>query len=871
MSRMHPMEPQLLTGTSGSSSGPVRVGVVRAASCVGACLALLLTGAASVFAASQPFIWDQDDDGKDDRIESVHLLGYAASFEYSDTTSRQRIQVARTPGGLAFGVYVLWEYPPTESDLVALSLLGMPTLSRIEAIPATRSVASFAQVEAAATLPGVERIEAVPVLYPELRDAAATLGMRDASTQVFPTWAGTVPGAQGQGAVVAFLDTGINDAPDGTYPGHQSLLGRCLGGASFIGPDSISHTPKAGSVNPVDRGGEASKSHGTHVAAIAVGAGGDAGYARGIAPQARFIDVKVLDDTGHGVAVAEAIDWCIANRNRPWPGAAPDQVGIDVINMSLSSPDASDGQDLASRLASRAADVGIVVVASVGNDGLSAHVPSPAGGDGVLVVGAWDTRRSATSSDDVLPPFTNSGPRAGDGDANGRDECKPDLLAPGVDVLSADGDLASDGTAWRRLSGTSMAAAFVSGAAALLIEASPGLGPVGIAERLRATAMRPLAGAPPGATGADPRWRSNRGCGLLDVHASLLETTQPTRSQVRRLTLGVTSTSILATLSMGRELGAGAFVFERANDVSGVAGSFAPIDSVIAVGDSSLADDSSVTEYARAWLVPLPEAGQVFWYRVAYTENGLRWVTAARPCTSPGGPSAATVSATIVHNAYDSDIEAVLQIGQPGDGGPQIPFPGTSGAVSSDWFNGSSATGNQAWVFRIEIPGGMADGYLPPDATHPWLLRVSEAGSPIRSGRIADFRVVWHSGGGDKVFVGGQVPKQTVDGTTVTVVVPEATLDVGPEARTVGLRLGPNPIRPGGSVRFATSTRTADGHVRVLDLLGREVASVSLMEDGSGWSASWSARDAQGRELSPGVYLARLGRGQATRLVVIGR
>ncbi|MEO5988093.1 MAG: S8 family serine peptidase [Candidatus Eisenbacteria bacterium] len=840
------------------------------ATVVSLCLALLLAGATRVFAASQPFIWDQDGDGNDDRIESVYLFGYAASYESSDTTRRQRIEVKRTPGGLAFGVYVLWDHLPTESDMLALSLLGMPTLSRIEAIPATRSLASFAQIEAAAALPGVERVEAVPVLYPELRDAAATVGLRDPSGQVFPTWAGALPAAQGHGVVVAFLDTGINDAPDGAYPGHQSLLGRCLGGGSFIGPDSISHTPRSASVNPVDRGGEASKAHGTHVAAIAVGSGGDGGYARGVAPQARFIDVKVLDDSGHGVAVAEAIDWCISNRSRAWAGSAPDEHGIDVINMSLSSPDQSDGQDLASRLASRATELGIVVVASVGNDGLSSHVPSPAGGDGVLVVGAWDTRRSPASGDDAWPSFNNSGPRASDGDVNGRDECKPDLLAPGVDILSADGDLASDGTAWRRLSGTSMAAAFVTGAAALLIESAPSLGPTGIAERLRASAQRPLAGSPTGTPGADPRWRSSRGCGLLDIHAALLEITQPTRSQVRRLTFGATSTTVLATLSMGRELGAGFFVFERASDLAGAPGGFAPFDSVIAAGDSSLADDTSVTDYSRAWLVPMPEAGQVYWYRVAYTEGGVRWVTRARRFTNPGGPSAATVGATIVHNAYDSDIEAVLRIGGPGGGGPEIVLPGTSGAVASDWYNGSSATGNQAWIFQIEIPAGTADGYLPPDAAHPWTLHVSDAGSPIRSGRIADFRVVWHSGGGDQVFVGGSVPRQTVDGATVTVVVPQSTLDVGLTTVFPGLRLGPNPVRPGGSVRFASS-RAVKGRVRVLDLLGREVASVTLSPEGSGWSANWSARDAHGRDLSPGVYLARLGDGLATRLVVIGR
>ena len=50
--------------------------------------------------------------------------------------------------------------------------------------------------------------------------------------------------------MVAFLDTGINDAADGAYPGHESLSGRFLGGASFVSDDSLLDTPPNGSTNP---------------------------------------------------------------------------------------------------------------------------------------------------------------------------------------------------------------------------------------------------------------------------------------------------------------------------------------------------------------------------------------------------------------------------------------------------------------------------------------------------------------------------------------------------------------------------------------------------------------------------------------------
>src|SRR6185503_20133749 len=163
-----------------------------------------------------PFIWDQDDDHIDDRIETVHLGGYSFAFEQGDTLLPKRIDVAPLLSGLVYGIYVDYAQTPTTTDLAALTALGAPVIHRFEEIPAVRSVATFAQVQAIAALPGVERVEAVPLLYPMMREAAGTIAARDATQHVFPDWSGT-GGAQGQGVVVAILDTGINDAPDGNY------------------------------------------------------------------------------------------------------------------------------------------------------------------------------------------------------------------------------------------------------------------------------------------------------------------------------------------------------------------------------------------------------------------------------------------------------------------------------------------------------------------------------------------------------------------------------------------------------------------------------------------------------------------------------
>src|SRR5262249_55958799 len=154
------------------------------------------------------------------------------------------------------------------------------------------------------------------------------------------------------------------------------------------------------------------------------------------------------------------------------------------------------------------------------------HVPSPAGGDHVIAVGAYDHAHTPDLADDSFASFDNSGPRASDGDADTSDEQKPNLLAPGVAILAANGDLSTDGTQYRRLTGTSRAAAFVSGAVLALRSADPSLGPSAIRDLLQATAWRQLTGAPAGTGGVDPRWRSSIGFGVLDLYAARLELQQ---------------------------------------------------------------------------------------------------------------------------------------------------------------------------------------------------------------------------------------------------------------------------------------------------------------------------------------------------------
>src|SRR5262245_19180710 len=142
--------------------------------------------AAPAFAAG-PVIWDEDGDGIDDRIGTVQALGYRYSFENADSLLRQRFEVTKLGLDLIFGIYVRYDHPPTTTDLALLTPLVVNIQHRIIALPALRARATAAQVELIRQLPGVVKIEVVPVQYGATHDGAAAIGIRDATGRVAPT------------------------------------------------------------------------------------------------------------------------------------------------------------------------------------------------------------------------------------------------------------------------------------------------------------------------------------------------------------------------------------------------------------------------------------------------------------------------------------------------------------------------------------------------------------------------------------------------------------------------------------------------------------------------------------------------------------
>ncbi|MGC4762179.1 S8 family serine peptidase [Micromonospora sp. DT46] len=239
-------------------------------------------------------------------------------------------------------------------------------------------------------------------------------------------------GWTGRGIRVAVLDTGI----DATHP---DLAGRVAQTRNFTEESA-----------PGDVVG-----HGTHVASTIAGSGAaSGGRMQGVAPDATLLDGKVCETYGcPESAILAGMQWAAVEQR------------AHVINLSLGGFDTPEVDPLEAAVNTLTAQTGALFVISAGNSGRFAPVSSPSTADAALSVGAVDR-------DDSLADFSSRGPRTGD------DALKPDITAPGVGIVAArsrDGVIGDPaGTGYVAMSGTSMAAPHVSGAAALMAQMRPG-------------------------------------------------------------------------------------------------------------------------------------------------------------------------------------------------------------------------------------------------------------------------------------------------------------------------------------------------------------------------------------------------------------
>ncbi|HUQ59102.1 S8 family serine peptidase [Lentzea sp.] len=231
-------------------------------------------------------------------------------------------------------------------------------------------------------------------------------------------------GFTGKDVTVAVLDTGVDES-------HPDLAGAVVESKNFS--DSATTDDFFG--------------HGTHVASIVTG---DGRY-KGIAPDAKLVNGKVLNDYGGGMEsdIIAGMEWAATKAK--------------IINMSLGSSWPDEGTDPMSLALNRITEqTGALFVVAAGNSG--GTMGSPASADAALTVGAVDR-------DDKLAEFSSRGPRWVN------NAVKPDITAPGVDIVAAKAKNGQIGTPVDEghvaVSGTSMATPHVAGAAAIVAAQHP--------------------------------------------------------------------------------------------------------------------------------------------------------------------------------------------------------------------------------------------------------------------------------------------------------------------------------------------------------------------------------------------------------------
>ena len=298
-------------------------------------------------------------------------------------------------------------------------------------------------------------------------------------------------GYNGNGVVVAVVDSGVD------Y-NHIDIAGSMWNGGSEYphhGYDFVNNDN-----DPMDE-----YCHGTHVAGIIAGQG-NAGTQTGIAPGAKIMAIRVLDDTGYGgdAEVISGVEFAVEH-------------GAKIINLSLGDPETGPVA-LYRDLFVTVQEAGVVASVAAGNVGdtqysypvpynveCPGNCPPPwlhpdqvnlisGGTSAVICVGATDSNDAHCGFSSVGPVTWASGSLVGDyndypyqnGDASQPGLIRPDISAPGKNVTSL---IYQTGSGYVAYDGTSMATPCVSGVLALLLEATPSLTPAELDSIIELTAV----------------------------------------------------------------------------------------------------------------------------------------------------------------------------------------------------------------------------------------------------------------------------------------------------------------------------------------------------------------------------------------------
>ena len=439
--------------------------------------------------------------------------------------------------GLSYGVEV------SGAHIATLNELGFEVVDIIESVDAVLlGLVNTSMVEILAQLDDVVMVERYGEIH--LYGDIQTPAVKARNSTLYPgAWD---LGVTGDGVVIAMVDTGV----DNEHPGLSEKFVAGYDAVCFVHTDPTcvlaGGRVEDGSYDPDD-----GNQHGTACMGMAAATGIDASGAQtdfyGAAPDAALVDVRIGTDAGAGPfenyllsqefyeSAMNGLQWIIDHKDDAWAGAEEDDYGIDIISLSwgITSHEGggSDGSDMHSRILDEAMIAGVVVSVAAGNDGPENDGLSGMGSSDLSVtVGATDDQNTIDREDDTIAGYSSRGPRRDNGDGNPLNELKPEVTAPGTNIVQAEGcvssggcnnflggDASSNGYTGRG-SGTSYATPAVSGVMAMMIEANSNLSTAEIKEILKLTAERK---GGPSAPDVDPFWNRDFGWGMVDAYAAV--------------------------------------------------------------------------------------------------------------------------------------------------------------------------------------------------------------------------------------------------------------------------------------------------------------------------------------------------------------
>ena len=449
-----------------------------------------------------------------------------------------------------------------------------------------------------------EAADAAGSPYTNLEDSVTTVAQTD------PSLAATRAelGIQGAGQVIAIVDSGVDTQALGLSGKvvHRQDLSTATGACS-----------DGGFLDPFG--------HGTQVASIAAGGVAASNTSIvGVAPQAEIVDVRVFNCAGEAFTsqVDAALQWVI-DSHAAW--------GISVVNLSLSSDSpVIDGTDTTSILVNRLVAAGVFVSVSAGNAGDEpSTISSPGTAQFATTVGA----ASVTQYGSFLAPYSSQGPTP-----NGTGV---DVIAPGSSIRLAKSTAMWWGDDTAVSSGTSMAAPYVAGLAALLRQQDPSRAPAGTVcmvgpscpQGVVTTSMENQLEADISTSDwFDPGPDNMTGRGLVSPTDSLRGTPSPPAQQAR-VTLAATSPNMLEIPAHDEPLAVtvvtdtsilGAWSTDSFEytwlDASGLA-SGVEIPCNVIIGESMSCNPMGLSWTRRVWYFHVPPTAEVSWLRLETTRE----------------------------------------------------------------------------------------------------------------------------------------------------------------------------------------------------------------------------------------------------------